>query len=112
MSISCLLVKYSGYLVRCCLKSIIGVRIKHNTIVLTIFNKSILLFCAFLKKHTNTQYKTLLDIVIIDYPLKKDRFEVVYIFLSTNRNTRLLVKCQLTALAALSSVTQYYSAAC
>ena len=91
MSVSCLLVKYSQYLVRCCLKSIIGVHIKHNTIVLTIFREYILFFCAFLKKHTNTQFQTLLDIVVIDYPLKKERFEVVYVFLSINRNTRLLL---------------------
>lgn len=112
MSVSCLLVKYSQYLVRCCLKGIIGVHIKHNTIVLTIFREYILFFCAFLKKHTNTQFQTLLDIVVIDYPLKKERFEVVYVFLSINRNTRLLIKCQLTTLAALSSITRYYSAAC
>ena len=112
MSVSCLLVKYTQYLVRCCLKSIIRVYVQHNIISLIIFKENILLICAFLKNHTNTQFKTLLDIVVIDYPLKKERFEVVYVFLSINRNTRLLVKCQLTALSALASVTQHYSAAC
>lgn len=66
----------------------------------------------FLYEHTNTQFKILLDLVVIDYPLRKERFEVVYIFLSTSRNSRLLVKTQLTALSAISSITQYYSAAC
>lgn len=67
--------------------------------------------CAFLKKHTNAQFKMLLDIVVIDYPLRKERFEVVYVFLSVHRNSRLVVKCQLTALSALASISQYYSAA-
>jgi NADH dehydrogenase (ubiquinone) Fe-S protein 3 len=69
------------------------------------------LICVFLKNHTNTQFKTLLDIVVVDYPLKKDRFEVIYVFLSIARNSRLLVKSQVSALASISSVTQYYSAA-
>jgi len=112
MSVSCLLVKYSQYLVRCCLKSIITVHVEHNIISLIIFKEHILPICAFLKKHTNAQFKTLLDIVVIDYPLRKERFEVVYVFLSISRNSRLLVKCQLTALSALASISQYYSAAC
>jgi NADH:ubiquinone oxidoreductase subunit C len=72
---------------------------------------NLLPLCIFLKKHTNTQFKTLLDIVVVDYPLRKERFEVIYIFLSISRNTRLLVKSQLSVLSSIPSLTQHYSAA-
>lgn len=111
MSVTNLLVKYSQYLTRCCLKSITKIQIKQNLIILNILKESLLPICNFLKNHTNAQFKTLLDIVVIDYPLKKERFEVVYVFLSVARNSRLLLKSQLTALSAISSITQCYSAA-
>lgn len=111
MAVTHLLVKYSQYLAQCCLKSVKKVQIKQNLITLNILKDNLLSVCAFLKNHTNAQFKILLDIVVIDYPLKKDRFEVVYVFLSIARNVRLLIKTQLTALSSIASITQYYSAA-
>jgi NADH dehydrogenase (ubiquinone) Fe-S protein 3 len=111
MSVEQLLINYGQYLARCCSKSISSIQIKQNLITLNIFKKFLFPLCAFLKNHTNTQFKTLLDIVIVDYPLKSDRFEVIYIFLSISRNSRLLVKSQVSALSAIASITQHYSAA-
>lgn len=111
MSVAHLLVKYSKYLTHCCFTGITKVQIKQNFITLNILKESLLYICAFLKNHTNTQFKTLLDIVVVDYPLRKERFEIVYIFLSVARNTRILIKSKLTTLSAISSITQYYSAA-
>src|SRR5689334_7573261 len=112
MSINHLLLKYSQYLVRCCFKSVVKVQIKHNLITLNILGKYLLPVCTFLKNHTNSQFKTLLDIVVVDYPLKKERFEIGCIFFSISRNTRLVLKSQLTALSSIFSITQCYSAAC
>ena len=111
MAVAHLLVKYSQYLVRCCLKSVTKVQVKQNLITLGILKENLLPVCDFLKNHTNTQFTTLLDIVVIDYPLRRERFEITYVFLSIARNARLLIKSQLTTLSAISSITQYYSAA-
>jgi NADH:ubiquinone oxidoreductase subunit C len=111
MSVSHLLTSYSQYLIRCCIKSIVKTQIKQNLITLSIFKENLLPLCNFLKNHTNTQFKILLDIVVVDYPLRRERFEVIYVFLSISRNTRLLIKSQLSVLSAISSLTQYYSAA-
>lgn len=111
MSVSHLLVNYSQYLTQCCVKSIRKIQIKQNLITLSIFKADLLAFCSFLKKHTNTQFKTLLDIVVVDYPLRRERFEVIYVFLSISRNTRLLVKSQLSVLSSIVSITKHYSAA-
>lgn len=112
MSVNFLLVNYSQYLTQCCLKSVIKVQIKQNFITLYILGEYLLPLCTFIKNHTNTQFKILLDIVVVDYPLKKERFELIYVFLSISRNTRLLLKSRLTSLSAISSITQCYSAAC
>jgi NADH dehydrogenase (ubiquinone) Fe-S protein 3 len=112
MSINQLVIAYSQYLLKCCLKSITKVQIKQNLMTLSILRKDLVPICTFLKNHTNTQFKTLLDIVVVDYPLRKNRFEVIYVFLSMSRNTRLLLKSQLTTLSSISSITQLYSAAC
>lgn len=45
----------------------------------------------FLKYHTNSQFKSLIDLGVIDYPQKKNRFELNYFFLSVQYNTRITV---------------------
>ena len=63
--------KYSSYLLKNCLKSILSIHIKHNSLMLIIAKDEIQHICNFLKSHTNAQYQTLVDIVVVDYPLKK-----------------------------------------
>lgn len=43
----------------------------------------------FLKYHTNSQFKSLIDLGVIDYPQKKNRFELNYLLLSIHYNSRL-----------------------
>ena len=43
----------------------------------------------FLKNHTNSQFKILSDICVIDYINKKKRFEIIYNLLSLKYNNRL-----------------------
>lgn len=103
-----LLVSYSQYISKSCFKSIKSVTVKHNSIILLIFRKYIASVCTFLKNHTNAQYRTLLDIVVVDYPLKKNRFEVSYVLLSTLRNSRLILKTQVSVLSSVVSITKLY----
>lgn len=111
MSVSHLLLNYSQYLIQCCTKSISKIQIKQNLITLNIFKIDLIALCIFLKNHTNAQFKTLLDIVIVDYPLRRERFEIIYVFLSVSRNTRLLVKSTLSVLSSIASITHYYAVA-
>jgi len=46
----------------------------------------------FLKNHTGTRCKQLLDITAIDYPTREKRFEVAYQLLSFEHNSRIRVK--------------------
>ena len=49
----------------------------------------------FLKNHTPFQFKQLLDITAIDFPGRKERFELMYHFLSPSKGHRLLIKSRL-----------------
>lgn len=65
----------------------------------------------FFKHHTNCQFKLLIDIVGVDYPSKKKRFEVVYHLLSVKFNFRISIKTYTDELTAISSIHSLYSAA-
>lgn len=48
--------------------------------------------CFFLRDHTNTQFKCLIDVTAVDFPERAQRFEVVYHLLSPKLNSRLRIK--------------------
>jgi NADH/F420H2 dehydrogenase subunit C len=66
---------------------------------------------TFLKLHTNTQYKVLSDITVVDFPEKEKRFEVVYNLLSVSFNTRIRLKTYINEMAALPTVSTIFPCA-
>lgn len=80
------------------------------TLVLT-HAKYLLPICQFLKNHSTTQFKMLVDVTAVDYPARSQRFEVVYHFLSLQQNQRLRVKVDLEEASSLDSVTGLYPSA-
>ena len=61
-----------------------------------------------LKYHTNTQFKVLSDICVVDYPSKKNRFEIIYNMLSLHFNSRLRIKVSLNEYQKIPSLTSLY----
>lgn len=82
-----------------------------NEVTILIPKDKILAILFFLKNHSHTQFKILSDLVVIDYPQKKTRFEIVYNLLSIRFNTRLKIKLNVNELQTLSSVTSIYKTA-
>ena len=78
------------------------INIKKNDILKTI---------QFLKEDRNLQYNQLIDLTAIDYPSRKNRFEVVYIFLSMTENKRVIVKTSLKEDENIESITSIHKAA-
>jgi NADH dehydrogenase (ubiquinone) Fe-S protein 3 len=74
------------------------------------FNKIIPIF-FFLKNHTNCQFKILSDLCVVDYIIKKERFDVVYNILSVRFNSRIRVKVSITELQSIDSIISIYKAA-
>jgi len=111
MSVLQLLLNYGQFLLNCCLKGVLSVSVNRNMLFLNTRSVCVSIICKFLKNHTNTQYKTLIDIVVIDYPLKKKRFEIIYVLLSTNKNSRIFIKTRVASLEPIMSITGIYSGA-
>ena len=65
----------------------------------------------FLKSNENCKFKQLIDIAGVDYPEDEKRFELVYLFLSHEYNTRikLLIKFQLSQ--TINSITKIFPSA-
>ena len=70
--------------------------IVHNELLIEIKENDIVDVIQFLKSNETCKFRQLIDIVGVDYPEDEKRFELVYLFLSHENNTRikLLIKFQ------------------
>jgi len=71
--------------------------------------ESLSLVLRFLRGHTSFQFVSLLDMVGIDYPVRRRRFEVVYCLTSLFLNLRIQVVVNVGELQWLPSITALYS---
>ncbi len=90
---------------------IIFVFLLNKDLVVKISNQDLKNFLFFLKHHTECLFSQLMDISMVDYVEKKNRFEVFYNLLSLKYNMRLVVSSNITELTTLESVTQIYPSA-
>ena len=82
-----------------------------NEMSFVIYPEYLLPFFYFLKDHTNTQYKMLLDVTAVDYPSREKRFEVVYNLLSLQYNSRIRIKTVIDEMTPINSIVSVYSSA-
>jgi NADH:ubiquinone oxidoreductase subunit C len=106
-----LLIAYGQYLFNACGLAVLSVKCKQDVLILNLNKNYLMPVCHFLKKHTHTQFQTLIDIVIIDYPSEYKRFEITYCFLSIMHNSRIFLKSKITSLSSIASITSIYSGA-
>jgi NADH/F420H2 dehydrogenase subunit C len=66
----------------------------------------------FLRDHESCLFKMLIDILVIDYPEKDQRFSLIYCLLSVKYNVRIKVKVFLDELTPVPSITNIYKSAC
>lgn len=65
----------------------------------------------FLRDHSLTRYKVIVDMSGTDYPSREQRFDVVYSLLSISYNNRLRVKALVADGQPIESVRRLFSAA-
>ena len=70
---------------------IISSKIKHNQIYLSVNYNDLIDVILFLKTNLNTKFTQLIDITAVDYPENDMRFKIVYLFLSHEKNKRLIL---------------------
>jgi len=87
------------------------IQVIHDEIICIVPSWALLPFLTFLKNHTNTQFKMLIDITAVDYPSRSSRFEVVYQLLSIHYNARIRVKTNVDELTPIESVSSLFPSA-
>ena len=65
----------------------------------------------FLKDHESCLFKVFIDMFVVDYQNKENRFEVVYHLLSTKYNTRIKLKTFVNEFTPVPSIVDIYQAA-
>ena len=85
--------------------------IKHNQIYLDTNKHDLVDVCLFLKTNSDTKFRQLIDITVVDYLERNQRFDVVYLFLSHEFNQRLVLKYSISENEVIPSLTTIYPSA-
>ena len=85
--------------------------IRHEQLYINIDNKALIDVTLFIKSNENTKFRQLIDITVVDYPEKTQRFKVVYLFLSHEFNQRIIISYLINENEVIPSLTAIYPAA-
>ena len=85
--------------------------IKHNQLYLETNKEDFMDVTLFLKTSNDTKFRQLIDITVIDYPEKNQRFDLVYLFLSHEFNQRIILKYSISENELIPSLTNFFPAA-
>ena len=90
---------------------ILSSKIKHDQINICIEDNNLIEVMIFLKTHSSTKFKQLIDITAVDYPEKDKRFKMVYLLLSHEKNSRIKIEFDIKEDEILSSLTSIFPSA-
>ena len=85
-------------------------KIKHSQIYVSIDKEDLLEVILFLKNNAQTKFRQLIDITAVDYPQNEKRFKLVYLFLSHEYNSRLILEYFINEDEIVPSITKIYPA--
>ena len=83
-------------------------KINHEHIYINIENENLIEVVLFLKNNNETKFKQLIDITAVDYPGNEKRFKLVYLFLSHEFNSRILIDFFINENEVVTSLTSIF----
>ena len=92
-------------------KKILSSKIKHDQINIYIEDNNLIEVMIFLKTHSSTKFRQLIDITAVDYPERDKRFKMVYLLLSHEKNSRIKIEFDIKEGEILSSLTSIFPSA-
>ena len=90
---------------------IVSSKIKHNQIYINIEDNDLIEVILFLKTNSITKFRQLIDITAVDYPEQDRRFKMVYLLLSHETNTRIVIDYNIKEGEIVPSLTSIYPSA-
>ena len=85
--------------------------IKHNQIYLEIDSEDLIDVVLFVKTNKDTKFRQLIDITVVDYPERSQRFKIVYLFLSHEFNQRMILSYDISENEVIASLTPIFPSA-
>ena len=86
-------------------------KIKHNQIYINIEENYLIEVILFLKTNSITKFRQLIDITTVDYPERERRFKMVYLLLSHETNSRIIIDYNIKEGEVIPSLTSIYPSA-
>ena len=83
-------------------------KINHSHIYINIESENLLEVVLFLKNNNQTKFKQLIDITAVDYPENERRFKLVYLLLSHEFNTRIILEFFINENEIVTSLTSIF----
>ena len=90
---------------------IIKSEIKHDQILITIDENNLIEVLLFLKTNIVTKFKQLIEVTAVDYPEKEQRFRMVYLLLSHENNSRIVIDYFIKENKIVPSITNIFPSA-
>ena len=85
--------------------------IKFNQLFININTEDIISTILFLKTNKKCQFRQLIDITAVDYPKNDKRFKIVYLLLSHENNTRVIINVEINEKEIIPSITKIFPSA-
>lgn len=86
-------------------------QISKKEAVLIVDSENLYPVLYFLKNHSKARFRLLVDICGVDYPSRKERFEVVYNLLSLQFNSRIRIQTSVDEITPLASAVKIFPSA-
>ena len=90
---------------------ILNSAIRNEELLIEISDNDLLEVVQFLKVNENCKFKQLIDIAGVDYPENDKRFELIYLFLSHENNTRIKLLTRFELDQTINSITKIFPSA-
>ncbi len=86
-------------------------KINHDQLYFKIDHEDLINVIIFLKSNQETKFKQLIDITAVDFPEDKKRFKIVYLLLSHENNSRVIIEYSINENEVIPSVTSVFPSA-
>jgi NADH-quinone oxidoreductase subunit C len=85
--------------------------ISNEELLIEISDNDLVEVVQFLKANENCKFKQLIDVAGVDYPENEKRFELIYLFLSHENNTRIKLLTKIEIDRTINSITKIFPSA-
>jgi len=86
-------------------------KIKYDQLYIDIDKDDLFDVTLFIKTNKDCKFRQLIDITVVDYPEKSQRFQVVYLFLSHEFNHRIILRYSINENEVIPSLTNIFPSA-